>query len=66
MAVFAEFSRVTKIIYNKYDMYGNFIAERVYMPTDREDYKRVMEIIERNPDEYEIVNCEYEFEYRKV
>ena len=66
MAVLAEFSKVTKIIYNKYDAYGNFVAERVYMPTDKEDYKRVMEIIERNPDEYELVTCEYEFEFRKV
>lgn len=66
MAVFANFANVTKIIYNKYDAYGNFVAERVYMPTDKADYDRVMGIIERNPDEYEIVNCEYEFEYRKV
>lgn len=54
---------VTKIIYNKYSANGAFLGERVYSPKSREDYNRVMEIIEANPDEYELVNCEYGFAF---
>lgn len=48
-----------KIIYNKYSWSGAFIAEREYCPKDLADYKRVMEIIEEYPDEYEVVNLIY-------
>lgn len=54
----------TTIIYNKYSTSGNFIGERRYQPTSKEDYDKVMEIIERLPDEYELVNVEYGFEWR--
>lgn len=54
---------VTKIIYNKYSAYGAFVGEREYKPKDRADYDRVMGIIEQNPDEYELVNCEYGFAF---
>ena len=50
-----------KIIYNKYNVYGRFMGEKVYWAESRADYNRVMDIIERNPDEYELVNCEYYF-----
>ena len=56
---------VTKIIYNKYSASGAFLGEREYSPRDRGDYDRVMAIIEENPDEYELVNCEYEFAFGK-
>lgn len=52
---------ITKIIYNKYSANGYFVGEREYCPKNKEDYDRVMKIIESNPDEYEIVNCEYGF-----
>lgn len=48
-----------RIIYRKYSMEGKFVGEREYFPTDKTDYYRVMTIIENNPDEYELVNCEY-------
>lgn len=54
---------VTKIIYNKYSANGIFLGEREYTPKDSADYNRVMGIIESNPDEYEIVNCEYGFSF---
>ena len=54
---------VTLIIYNKYSAYGTFIGERVYRPTSKDDYERVMQIIEENPDEYELVNVEYGFKF---
>lgn len=54
---------VTKIIYNKYSANGAFLGEREYSPKDKEDYNRVMGIIESNPDEYELVNCEYGFSF---
>lgn len=54
---------VTKIIYNKYSVSGAFLGEREYSPKDKEDYNRVMGIIESNPDEYELVNCEYGFSF---
>lgn len=54
---------VTKIIYNKYSASGTFLGEREYNPKDKEDYNRVMGIIESNPDEYELVNCEYGFSF---
>lgn len=54
---------VTKIIYNKYSANGTFLGEREYSPKDKEDYNRVMGIIESNPDEYELVNCEYGFSF---
>lgn len=44
------------ITYNKYSASGVFLGERTYQPKDKADYDRVMEIIERNPDEYELVN----------
>lgn len=53
----------TKIIYNKYSVNGSFIGEREYYPKSKEDYDRVIGIIEDNPDEYELVNCEYGFEW---
>lgn len=56
---------VTKIIYNKYSANGHFVGEREYYPKDEQDYNRVMAIIEKNPDEYELVNCEYEFGFAK-
>ncbi len=56
---------VTKIIYNKYSASGAFLGEREYSPKGKEDYKRVMGIIENNPDEYELVNCEYGFSFAK-
>jgi hypothetical protein len=54
---------VTKIIYNKYSANGVFVGEREYSPRDKADYDRVMGIIEQNPDEYELVNCEYGFAF---
>lgn len=54
---------VTKIIYNKYSVSGCFVGEREYFPKDRQDYDRVMAVIEENPDEYELVNCEYGFSF---
>ncbi len=45
-----------KIVYNMYSMRGNFISEREYVPKDWQDYNEVMEIIEKNPDVYELVN----------
>lgn len=49
------------ITYNKY-AYRNgksiFLYEANYQTIDEDDYNRVMEIIERNPDEYELVNEE--------
>lgn len=54
---------VTKIIYNKYSANGAFVGERVYCPKNMEDYNRVIGIIESNPDEYELVNCEYGFSF---
>ena len=48
------------IIYNKYSANGAFLGEREYAPKDEDDYKRVMRIIEENPDEYEVVNVLYE------
>lgn len=51
----------TKIIYNWYGELGNFIGEREYYPRDKQDYDRVMEIFEQNPEEYELVNVEYGF-----
>ena len=56
----------TMIVYNKYSASGAFVAERVYKPTSKDDYDRVMRIIEENPDEYELVNVEYEFRFREV
>jgi len=56
---------VTKIIYNKYSASGVFLGEREYNPKDKEDYNRVMGIIESNSDEYELVNCEYGFAFVK-
>lgn len=56
---------VTKIIYNKYSASGAFLGEREYSPKDKEDYNRVIGIIESNPDEYELVNCEYGFSFVK-
>lgn len=53
----------TKIIYNKYSVNGQFLGEREYFPNDITDYNRVMAIIEENADEYELVNCEYGFEF---
>jgi len=53
----------TKIIYNKYSMNGEFLGQREYCPKSVEDYNRVWAIIEQNPDEYEMVNCEYEFDF---
>lgn len=47
------------IIYNKYTSRGTFVAEREYTAKSDSDYNRVMEIIERNPDEYEVVNEYY-------
>ena len=44
------------IIYNKYTSRGTFVGEREYTAKSDEDYNRVMEIIERNPDQYEVVN----------
>lgn len=57
--------QVTKIIYNKYSMSGVFLGEREYCPKSLEDCNRVIEIIEKYPDEYELVNCEYGFEFAK-
>ena len=57
--------QVTKIIYNKYSMSGSFLGEREYCPKSREDYNRVIETIKKYPDEYELVNCEYGFEFAK-
>ena len=57
--------QLTKIIYNKYSMSGAFLGEREYCPTSWEDYNRVIDTIEKNPDEYELVNCEYGFEFAK-
>ena len=54
----------TVIIYNRYSMDGTFLGERRYEPTSREDYERAMEVAERLPDEYEIVNVEHGFEWR--
>ena len=56
---------VTKIIYNKYSANGYFVGEFEYCPVSKKDYDRVMDIIELNPDEYELVNCEYGFEFAK-
>ena len=56
---------VTKIIYNKYSISGNFVGEREYKPVDKLDYDRVMSIIEENPDEYELVFVEYGFDLNK-
>lgn len=56
---------VTKIIYNKYSASGTFLGEREYSPKSKEDYNRVMGIIESNSDEYELVNCEYGFSFAK-
>lgn len=53
----------TKIIYNKYSANGNFLGEREYSPKNKADYDRVMQIIESNPEEYELVNCEYGFSF---
>lgn len=56
----------TKIIYNKYSANGFFfIGTREYFPKDEEDYDRVLEIIKANPDEYDLVDCEYGFEFKK-
>ncbi len=46
------------IIYNFYSANGFFVGERTYRPRDRQDYIRVMEIIERNTDQYELVNVQ--------
>ena len=56
---------VTKIIYNKYSASGAFLGEREYLPKSKGDYNRAMVIIESNPDEYELVNCEYGFSFAK-
>ena len=55
--------QVTKIIYNKYSMSGAFLGEREYCPKSLDDYNRVIETIEKYPDEYELINCEYGFEF---
>lgn len=47
---------IIKIIYNKYGLSGNFIGEKTFIAKGMEEYERVMDIIERNPDEYEVVN----------
>ena len=47
------------IIYNKYSARGAFIAEREYTAKSDADYNRVMDIMERRPDEYEVVNEYY-------
>lgn len=54
----------TTIIYNRYSADGEFLGERKYQPTSKEDYDRAMAVAERLPDEYEIVNVEYGFEWR--
>lgn len=49
------------ITYNKYTHINGesiFLYEANYQCIDEADYDRVMEIIERNPDEYELVNEE--------
>lgn len=55
---------VTLLIYDYYSDSGKYLGRREYAPTSRDDYDRVMGIIERNPDKYELVNCEYGFEWR--
>lgn len=49
-----------KIIYNSYSNTGRFLGERTYYPADYDDFERVIDIIERNPEIYELVNCDYE------
>lgn len=50
---------VVKIIYNAYSMNGEFLGRREYFPKSKDDYNRVIGIIERNPEFYEIENTEH-------
>lgn len=49
-------NKITYICYNKYSANGAFVGKREYIATTQKDYDRVMDIIERNPEEYELVN----------
>lgn len=49
-------NKITYICYDKYSMSGAFVERREYIATTQKDYDRVMDIIERNPEEYELVN----------
>lgn len=53
-------AKVIKITYNFY-VNGRFVHQGgEYKPIDRDDYERVVALTEREPENYEIVNCEYE------
>ena len=65
----------TAITYDRYEILNEsvnwkhpktrFIERRIYRPENKWDYDRVMEIFERNPDEYKLVNVDYGFCWAK-
>ena len=65
----------TAITYDRYEILNEsvnqkhpktrFLERRIYRPTSKWDYDRVMEIFERKPDEYKLVNVDYGFCFAK-